>query len=111
MSSQSQVRVQIPLALKSFDATARLAGVERPHRELIGNPHIEGEAPLEFDLPVQQVNRFRSGQAEFGEDLFNFTFEARFNPGTNCSCFTHTPNVARLLPQCKPPAFRDITAP
>jgi len=60
----------------------------------IGKFHREWDPTPEFDLPVEQLNRFRSGHPEFAKDGFHFRFERRFDACPDGCRFGHVTNVA-----------------
>ena len=96
MFSQPQVSVERLFAAEAFRAFARLAHVECARCQRIRNAHVKGQGALQFDLPVEQVNRLRSRQAEVRKNFLNLVFEAGFNAGADGGGFTHAVNVSLL---------------
>jgi hypothetical protein len=94
-------RQRVPFCCQTVLHFARLAGVERAGGERIWNPHVKGQAALQFDLPVKQMHRLGSRQSQLGEDVFNFVLEAGFDAGADGRGFAHAVNVALLLPHDK----------
>jgi hypothetical protein len=79
-----------------FDAFAFLARVECARGKFARNPNVKGQAALQLDLPIEQMNRLGNGQPQVRKNVFNFMFEARFNPGANVGGFAYAVNVALL---------------
>jgi len=95
------------LGVKAFDAFASFAGVESADSQFVWNPNVKGEAALKFDLPIEQMHRFRNGESQIREDVFDFTFQPRLDPGTNVGGFTHAVIVALIGLRRKFVRFRE----
>lgn len=55
---------------------------------------IEGDALVEDDLLVKDVNGFRGGYSKQGEDVFSFLLEVRLRPGADHgSAFFHSVTI------------------
>src|ERR1035441_2317353 len=52
----------------------------------------KGRPPSQFDLPIKQVNGFRSGQPQLGKNVLHLAFEARFDSDANHRGPTRKPN-------------------
>src|SRR6266542_2854481 len=96
MSSQAQVGVEFPLAGEPFEVPARFALPESASGEFIGNPHLERQAALQFDLAEKKVDCLRSRQAQMAENVLDLALEAGFDPRSYHCGFAHKANVALL---------------
>ena len=66
----------------------------RVRGEGVGNPHIKGQPTLQFDLPIKQVNGFRSSQPQLCQNVLHLALEARLDARANRCGFSHGAIVA-----------------
>ena len=94
-------RQSVLFATKPLHVLARLAGAQGARGEGVGNPHIEGQPALQFDLPIKQVNGFRSSQPQLCQNVLHLALEARLDARANRCGFSHGAIVALVWLHCQ----------
>ena len=104
-SSGAPAGASVVAAAPTAATTERQTVIFRWHVPLAGGkgvrkPHLKGQTPLQFDLPIKQVNGFRGGQPQLGKNGFHLKLEAWFDTGANRRGLIHGSIVALLWLHC-----------